>query len=188
MSAIIDMSTNNTSTPSDRDIKTTALIRTYLQNNPSAMPSQVAADLNVSEFDVVSTLPSEQVTLLALSQQDALLASLPDWGPMTTIIAVSGSIFEFKGHFPRGKYAHGYYNLITKGEGLHGHLKLNNISAIALVSKPFRGSESHSINFFGAQGEVIFKVYLGRDKQRVLNASQLERFTALKSSRMVAEL
>ncbi|RPA51213.1 heme utilization cystosolic carrier protein HutX [Shewanella vesiculosa] len=156
-------------------------IQRYLMNNPDAMPSQVATDLKVTEWQVVSALPQEQVTLLPLPEKDSLLTSLAEWGPMTTIIAVSGSVFEFKGPFPRGKYAHGYYNLITKGDGLHGHLKLDHVSAIALVSKPFRGNESHSINFFGAQGEMIFKVYLGRDKQRRLLADQVVRFNALKA-------
>ncbi|MGI2142897.1 heme utilization cystosolic carrier protein HutX [Shewanella frigidimarina] len=156
-------------------------IQRYLIENPDAMPSQIATMLNVTEWQVVSMLPQEQVTLLPLLEKDSLLASLPEWGPMTTIIAVSGSVFEFKGPFPKGKYAHGYYNLITKVDGLHGHLKLDNVSAIALISKPFRGNESHSINFFGDQGEMIFKVYLGRDRQRVLLADQVVRFKALKA-------
>ncbi|MEZ9199577.1 heme utilization cystosolic carrier protein HutX [Shewanella sp. 10N.286.54.B9] len=160
---------------------TVETIRQHLIDNASAMPSQIAAELNVSEFEVVSALPSEQLALLPISEKDTLLASLPEWGNMTTIVSVSGSIFEFKGAFPKGKYAHGYYNLITKGDGLHGHLKLDDISAIALISKPFRGTESHSINFFGAAGEVVFKVYLGRDKKRVLLPEQVTRFKALKA-------
>ncbi|ABV88641.1 heme utilization cystosolic carrier protein HutX [Shewanella pealeana] len=155
-------------------------IRQHIENNPAAMPSQIAAELNISEFDVVSALPVEQITILPLAEKDALLAELPEWGNMTTIVSASGSIFEFKGSFPKGKYAHGYYNLITKGDGLHGHLKLDVITAIALISKPFRGTESHSINFFGSQGEVVFKVYLGRDKKRVLLPEQVARFNQLK--------
>ncbi|MEZ9819562.1 heme utilization cystosolic carrier protein HutX [Shewanella sp. 10N.286.45.A1] len=160
---------------------TVETIRQHLIDNPSAMPSQIAAELNVSEFEVVSALPREQLALLPVSEKDALLTSLPEWGNMTTIVSASGSIFEFKGAFPKGKYAHGYYNLITKGDGLHGHLKLDDISAIALISKPFRGTESHSINFFGPAGEVVFKVYLGRDKKRVLLPEQVARFKALKA-------
>lgn len=161
-------------------------IRQHLEANPAAMPSQVAAELSISEFEVVSALPSEQLSILPLEQKDVLLAELPEWGNMTTIISASGSIFEFKGSFPKGKYAHGYYNLITKGDGLHGHLKLDVISAIALISKPFRGTESHSINFFGPQGEVVFKVYLGRDKKRVLLPEQVARFNELKQQLVVS--
>lgn len=165
---------------------TVAQIQQYITNNPAAMPAQIATELNVSEFAVVSALPPEQVALLPLSEKDNLLADLPQWGTMTTIVSASGSIFEVKGTFPKGKYAHGYYNLITKGDGLHGHLKLDDISAIALISKPFRGTESHSINFFGAQGEVVFKVYLGRDKKRQLLPEQVERFAALRQSASLA--
>lgn len=155
-------------------------IRSMLNDRPDLMAGQIAAELAVTELTVVSQLPQEQFALLSLSEKDSLLAELPTWGPMTTIISVSGSIFEFKGAFPKGKYAHGYYNLITKGDGLHGHLKLDDISAIALLSRPFRGQESHAINFFGAKGEVVFKIYLGRDKQRVLIPEQVSRFKALK--------
>ena len=155
-------------------------IRSMLNDRPDLMAGQIAAELAVTELEVVSQLPQEQFALLSLSEKDSLLAELPTWGPMTTIISVSGSIFEFKGAFPKGKYAHGYYNLITKGDGRHGDLKLDDISAIALLSRPFRGQESHAINFFGAKGEVVFKIYLGRDKQRVLIPEQVSRFKALK--------
>lgn len=119
-------------------------IRSMLKDRPELMAGQIAAELAVTELEVVSQLPQGQFALLSLSEKDILLEELPTWGPMTTIISVSGSIFEFKGAFPKGKYAHGYYNLITKGDGLHGHLKLDDISAIALLSRPFRGQESHA--------------------------------------------
>jgi len=164
------------------------VIRQYLDNNPNpnTMPTQAAAEFGVSEWVVVSALPPEQMSQFPLADKDELLSSLPDWGTMTTIIAVSGSIFEFKGSFPQGKYAYGYYNLITEGEGLHGHLNFDNLSAIALISRPFRGKERHSINFFGSEGEMIFRVYLGRDSQRVLIPEQVTRFNALKERALVA--
>jgi heme iron utilization protein len=150
-----------------------------LVNSPEMMPAQVAKEHGVSELAVVKAMSAEQACFLPLVGKDALLADLPSWGSMTTIVAVSGSIFEYKGSFPEGKYAHGYYNIYTKGEGLHGHILMDNIGHIALISRPFRGQESYSINFFGAQGEMVFKVYLGRDKQRLLIASQVEQFQAL---------
>lgn len=158
----------------------------YLDDNPNAMPSQAAAELGVSELAVVLALPEEQMSQFPLTNKDELLSCLPHWGPMTTIVAVSGSIFEFKGEFPQGKYAYGYYNLITEGDGLHGHLQLDSLTAIVLVSRPFRGKESHSINFFGSEGEMIFKVYLGRDSKRVLLPDQVTRFKALKERSLAA--
>ncbi|BDY04269.1 heme utilization cystosolic carrier protein HutX [Ferrimonas sp. YFM] len=151
-----------------------------IEENPSQMPGQIAAELQVSEFEVVAALPVPMSTQLPVERLATLMDSLPSWGPMTTIVSVAGSIFEFKGAFPKGKPGHGYYNLITKGEGLHGHLKLDAVQHIALVSKPFMGSESHSIQFFDARGAIIFKIYLGRDSKRVLLADQVERFNELK--------
>ncbi|MGS0728789.1 heme utilization cystosolic carrier protein HutX, partial [Shewanella sp. 0m-11] len=55
-------------------------IRQHLDNNPAAMPSQVAVELNISEFAVVSALPKDQLTILPLAQKDALLTELPEWG------------------------------------------------------------------------------------------------------------
>ncbi len=91
-----------------------------------------------------------------------------------------GSIFEVKAPFPKGKLARGYYNLMGKEGELHGHLRLDLVEHIALVSKPFMGQESYFIGFFAAQGECVFKVYLGRDKQRNLYPEQIEKFQQLK--------
>ena len=161
-----------------------SLLRTQIAEmmtvDPNQMPSQIAAELAVTEFDVVANLPHEMVTVIPRSELDSLLVELPNWGSVTTIVSVAGSIFEFKGALPKGKSAHGYYNLMTKGDGLHGHLKLDNIVNVALVSKPFMGSESHSIQLFDSSGSVAFKIYLGRDAKRVLLPGQVERFTALR--------
>lgn len=156
-----------------------AAIRARFEQQTDLMPAQLAAQLAVAEMDVVAALPESQVVFVPLTELDSLLQALPDWGNVTTIVMLSGSVFEFKGAFPQGKHAHGYYNLYSKGDGLHGHLKLDTLRAIALISRPFRGNESHSINFFGPAGEVVFKVYLGRDKHRALIPEQVAQFSAL---------
>ena len=99
---------------------------------------------------------------------------------MTTIVESDGSIFEVKAPFPKGKDARGYYNLMGRDGELHGHLKLDNVAGIALVSKLFMGKEGHSFQFFGHSGRCIFKVYLGRDEKRQLLADQVTRFMALR--------
>lgn len=155
------------------------MLRQRFDQQADLMPAQLASELGIAEIDVVAALPPEQVVFVPLTQLDTLLQALPEWGNLTTIVMLSGSVFEFKGDFPQGKYAHGYYNLYSKGDGLHGHLKLDTMHGIALISRPFKGSESHSINFFGSEGEVVFKVYLGRDKQRALFPEQVRQFKAL---------
>lgn len=155
------------------------VITQYLADNPSVMPSQVADALAVSELAVVNALPEDEWGSLPLTEMDALLSSLPEWGSVTTIITVLGNIFEFKGAFPKGKYARGYYNLIPKDNGFHGHLKLDDVTHIIFISKAFRGKESYSINFFGPKQGIIFKVYLGRDDKGVLLPEQVKQFKQL---------
>ncbi|MNL82287.1 ChuX-like family protein [compost metagenome] len=41
------------------------------------------------------------------------------------------------------------------------------------------GMETRSIQFFNAEGETIFKIYVGRDRERKLKAVQVERFERL---------
>ncbi|MBQ1783502.1 MAG: heme utilization cystosolic carrier protein HutX [Gammaproteobacteria bacterium] len=154
----------------------TAAVAALYASEPELMLADMAQRLGCSELEVASRLPAEVATLMPLTLIDELLESLPEWGPLTTIVASGGSIFEFKGDFPRGKYGHGYYNLYTKGEGLHGHLKIDGFAAMALISKPFRGTESHHFCFFGSNGSPVFKVYLGRDKARQLLPEQVAHF------------
>ncbi|MGE6106460.1 heme utilization cystosolic carrier protein HutX [Aeromonas sobria] len=155
-------------------------IQALLEQDPGAHPSSIATELAVSEWEVVRHLPSELVTQVPAGEAEALLADLANWGLVTTIVESDGSLFEVKAPFPKGKTARGYYNLMGRDGELHGHLKLDKVVGIALVSKLFMGKEGHSFQFFGHSGRCIFKVYLGRDEQRRLLPDQVERFKALR--------
>lgn len=150
-----------------------------IEHSPNLLPSELAQTLGVSELEVINALPEEMVTVTEGEQAENLLMELAEWGTVTTIVQSFGSIFEVKAPLPKGKNARGYYNLIGRDGQLHGHLKLATIAHIALVSKPFMNRESHYFGFFNAQGETIFKVYLGRDEQRNLLPEQVTRFKAL---------
>lgn len=147
-----------------------------LEQEPTLLPAAIAEKLGVSEYDVVASLPAEMVTLVEGEQAQSILEGLVGFGPVTTIVHSFGSIFEVKAPFPKGKVARGYYNLMGREGELHGHLKLENIKHVALVSKPFMGRESHYFGFFCAQGNNIFKVYLGRNEKRELIADQVAQF------------
>lgn len=151
-----------------------------LQQNEQLHAGAIAEQLQVTEGEVVLSLPSELVFPMAGNLAQTIAEALPSWGPVTTIVHSMGSIFEVKASFPKGKLARGYYNLMGKEGELHGHLRLDFVEHIALVSKPFMGQESYFIGFFAAQGECVFKVYLGRDKQRNLYPEQIEKFQQLK--------
>jgi putative heme utilization carrier protein HutX len=147
-----------------------------LDQEPTLLPAEMATRLNVSEYDVVSSLPTAMVATLDGAAAQSIFERLVGFGPVMTIMHSFGSIFEVKAPFPKGKVAHGYYNLMGKEGELNGHLNLDRIKNIALVSKPFRGRESHYIGFFCESGNNIFKVYLGRDKKRNLIPDQVKLF------------
>ncbi|WP_188010553.1 heme utilization cystosolic carrier protein HutX [Vibrio parahaemolyticus] len=156
-------------------------VEALLEQEPQLLPAAMADRLGVTEFDVVATLPQEMVAIAPGEQVQTILESLVGFGPVTTIVHSFGSIFEVKAPFPKGKVARGYYNLMGREGELHGHLKLDNVKNIALVSKPFMGRESHYFGFFSECGSNIFKVYLGRDEKRELIAEQVTAFRAMQA-------
>ena len=142
--------------------------------------SGMSETLGFNEGAITFALPGEMVTHVGGSYAKRVLELLSEWGKVTTIVHSFGSIFEVKANFPKGKEAHGYYNLMGRDGELHGHLRLDLVENIALVSKPFRGTESHYIGFFDAAGHCVFKVYLGRDEKRQLFPHQVEAFVKMK--------
>lgn len=156
------------------------LVKQALLDNETKMVSDIAQELNLSEGEITLALPENMVTYVAAEHCELILQQLSNWGNVTTIVHSLGSIFEFKNPFPKGKLAHGYYNIMGK-EGLHGHLRIDLIKHIAFVSKPFRGMESHYIVFFDVKGGCVFKIYLGRDKKRQLLSAQVQAFIQMKN-------
>lgn len=148
-----------------------------LAQDPGQNTLAMAQQLGISEGEVIRALPRDMVTLWSGEQSEALLGQLATWGKLTTIVESCGSIFEFKGPLPAGRVGRGYYNLMGD-DSLHGHLKLDDIAHIALLSKPFMGTESHAFVFIANTGRCAFKIYLGRDEKRRLLPEQQQQFLA----------
>lgn len=155
-------------------------VRQALAEDSASPISQMSEQLGLNEGEITFVLPEEMVGRAEGQHAQAILEQLPEWGKVTTIVHSFGSIFEAKARFPKGKVAHGYYNLMGKEGELHGHLKLDLVKHIGFVSKPFRSMESHYIGFFTEQGDCVFKVYLGRDKKRQLIPEQIEEFKKMR--------
>ncbi|WP_028022602.1 heme utilization cystosolic carrier protein HutX [Enterovibrio calviensis] len=152
----------------------------YLSQDVHTPVSNMVESLNLTEGEITLALPEEMVVRADGELAQSILEVMPSWGKVTTIVHSGGSVFEFKAAFPKGKFAHGYYNLMGREGQLHGHLRLELVSDIVFVSKPFRGTESHYIGFFDCTGHCVFKIYLGRDKKRQLFPEQIELFNAMK--------
>ncbi|WP_062265615.1 heme utilization cystosolic carrier protein HutX [Endozoicomonas arenosclerae] len=161
-------------------INTREAVRTIIAENPEKLPAEIAAELSVTELEVVSNLPEDMATLLDGSLFEKLTEEFRTWGELLTVIDVDGHIFELAGPFPKGGMKFGYYNMSDKNTPLKGHLKLDGYSKIALVSKPFHGVDTKSVQFFSHSGNTVFKLYIRRNKDKSFVTEQLEKFEALK--------
>lgn len=155
-------------------------VQDILTENPAILPAEIANRLNASELEIIQAMPADMVTLIDASHYLDVLRDIKTWGELTLVIDVDGSIFEMVGHFPKGGEKFGYYNLSDRRTPLKGHLKVDNVAVIAMVSKPFHGVETRSVQFLSKQGRMLFKVYLRRDKEKHFLPEQLEKFEALK--------
>ncbi|PKF50392.1 heme utilization cystosolic carrier protein HutX [Enterovibrio nigricans] len=152
----------------------------FLAQDEHTPVSSMAEAMKLTEGEITLALPSSMVARTEGTLAQNILEAMPAWGKVTTIVHSGGSVFEFKANFPKGKVLHGYYNLMGREGQLHGHLRLDLVSDIVFVSKPFRGTESHYIGFYDSTGHCVFKIYLGRDKKRQLFPEQIELFNAMK--------
>jgi putative heme utilization carrier protein HutX len=89
-------------------------------------------------------------------------------------------VVECAGKLPAGSFGRGYYN-IHGDSPIGGHIKADNCQAIAFVSRPFMGRASLSIQFFNADGEAMFKIFVRRDAARELLPDQVTKFEALRA-------
>ncbi|ELT89946.1 hypothetical protein CAPTEDRAFT_109986 [Capitella teleta] len=153
-------------------------VQDILTENPAILPAEIANQLNATELEIIQAMPADMVTLIDASHYLDVLRDIKTWGELTLVIDVDGSIFEMVGHFPKGGEKFGYYNLSDRRTPLKGHLKVDNVAVIAVVSKPFHGVETRSVQFLSKQGRMLFKVYLRRDKEKNFFPEQLEKFEA----------
>lgn len=120
--------------------------------------------------------------VLGAEHSESLLAALSTWGNTTTIIIHKGCVFEFKGPFPKGAIAQGYYNLEGPIPGFHGHIKLDAIKHIKFQEKQHRGRQSYAFDFQDKESSSIFKVFLGRDEKGELIPDQVDAFKRIRTT------
>ncbi|MDX1452658.1 MAG: heme utilization cystosolic carrier protein HutX [Oleiphilaceae bacterium] len=133
--------------------------------------------------DSHSALPGDALSddFLSGQQAEALMRALSTWGKLTTIVLHGGCVFEFKGGFPPGSVAEGYYNL--KGaQGFEGHIRLERIARVRFQDRPHRGRASYAFVFEDEAGASLFKVFLGRDEQGEVLADQLAAYERIRAS------
>lgn len=160
------------------NIKTHTAIAAALAQEPDASIEALAERASVTPADVIANLPAGQATTIGGDRFVDVMTGIAGWGEITFIVNTPDLVFEAKGAVPEGSMGRGYYNLFGKPIG--GHLKADNCASIAFVSRKMFGKDTHSVQFFNADGGCMFKIYLGRDAQRALIPGQVAQFLAFR--------
>lgn len=150
-----------------------------LEQSADGILEQIARDYAVSTFEVVQALADEYRTIVSGSQLEPILRAMTEWGEVLFIVHTPDIVLECAGKVPPGSFGRGYLNLHGDSP-IGGHIKADNCVHIAFVSRPFMGRPSCSLQFFNGAGEAMFKIFVRRDKDRNLIASQVARFEALR--------
>ena len=161
-------------------VKIKNIITEIIDEDPSKNTSVIAKELSIPELTVVQSLPEKMVSLVGPEYFDAITEEIDKWGELTIIVQTDSVIFEVKSALPRGSYAKGYYNIMGHKAPAGGHFRIDHLNAIAFVDKPFMGVRTLSIQFYNLAGNSMFKVFLGRNKKRVLLDDQVELYKALR--------
>lgn len=155
------------------------LLAERLAANPDGVLERIAAECGVSTLDVVKALPGEYRTVVPGSHFSEIMADLETWGEVLLIVHTPDIVLECVGRIPPGNVGRGYFNLHGDSP-IGGHIRYENCTEIAFVSRPFNGRPSCSIQFFNGQGTAMFKVFVRRDAERNLLPDQIERFEELR--------
>jgi putative heme utilization carrier protein HutX len=152
----------------------------YLAAHPDVIVEQYARESGLTPQAVVHALPPAMRRFTDGARFVDVMTDVARWGDVTLIVHTDDGIMEFGGAIPAGQISRGYYN-VPGTSGFHGHLRHERCSEIAFVERPFMGRNSASILFFNTDGNIMFKIFVGRDADRNLKSDQLEMFRSLAS-------
>lgn len=139
-----------------------------LAEKKPVMLGDIASRFGLSELDIARLLPGDICGFAVAEAFEQVWTGLAGWEKATLIVTHLGNVLEIKGRMPQGSFGHGYFNLMDKENPIGGHLKVDGLAVIAFISLPFMGLESHSVQFFNADGAVMLSVYAGRENRQLV--------------------
>jgi heme iron utilization protein len=155
-----------------------ALVHARLAEKPDGVIEAVAREFGVPTQMVLEALPPEARIFVGPAQFEDIWQNLTTWGDVLFIVHTQDIVLECQGALPAGTFGAGYFN-IHGDSPIGGHIKAANCRAIYLVDRLFHGRRSCSVQFFNAEGEAMFKVFVRRDEKRELLLDQCVKFEAL---------
>lgn len=138
-------------------------VESALKESPKLSPAKVASATGIPEAAVVHALPMETRIPVALLKFDSVWQSLTGWQDALVIVLSSDSVFELKGPLPKGEAARGYFNFDDPDSTYGGHLKVDRLAAIYLLSTDGDSGGTHQVAFYDNDGRRVFSVYVPRD-------------------------
>ena len=156
-------------------------IKKLMEEKEDITTVELAKVLKVSEYEVLQNMDEKYAKAVGAKHFDTIIEDISTWGKILMIKITNSFVIEIKDNMPTGTYGHGYYNF-NSPSSISGHLKVDDIDKIIFVTKKHRGMLSHSVVFYDAKGEHIFKVFVARDENKQLLPKQVEKFMNLKNS------
>lgn len=152
-----------------------------LADKPDGVIEAVAREAGLPTRDVLLLLPASERIMAPPERFEDAWRAMSGWGEILFIVHTADIVLECKGALPTGTFGRGYFN-IHGDSPIGGHVKADNCAAIHFVDRLFHGRRSCSVQFFNAEGEAMFKVFVRRDAARELVGEQVAMFEALRGA------
>jgi putative heme utilization carrier protein HutX len=156
-----------------------AAIVAALAEKPDGVLEAVATAQGVPMRAVLDALAPGEAVAVAGTLFEDVWNDLTGWGTIMFIVHTVDGVFETKGAIPPGTMGRGYFN-IHGDSPIGGHLRADRCAAIYFVDRLFFGRRSCSLQFVNGDGEVMFKVFVGRDDKREMLSAQVAKYEALR--------
>lgn len=155
------------------------LIRQDLAAAHDGILETIAETRNVPIQAVLDCLPAEAISRIPGEQFEDVWRDLTTWGDITFVVHTKDGFFESEGAIVPSEFGHGYFNV--HGESpIGGHFRMDRCRFIYFVDRPYFGTRSCSLQFINREGDAMFKIYVGYNKDHTLKADQVARFEALR--------
>lgn len=155
-------------------------VQSALTGSPTSSSASIAGDTGISEAAVTDALPADTRTPISMGEFERLWQELTEWEDALVIVLSSGSVFELAGPLPKGDIGRGYFNFDSPESTYGGHLKVDRLAAIYLLSSKGHNGETHQVAFYDHNGRRVFSVYVPRDEDGNLQTQPHNRFLRMR--------
>lgn len=154
--------------------------RELLSCRPHLRIRDAAATLGVSEAELLATGCGDNVIRLQTGDWPALLSGVAALGPVMALTRNAAAVHEKTGEYARPQ-VHGRLAIVA-GRRIDLCLALSDWYCAYAVSEASTDGPRRSLQFFGADGEAVHKIYLNQGANIQAYRDLVERFRAADQS------